>query len=72
MEKITAIVILTTIVLLCLYDIYVLAFHESKFTISVVFYHWYCRHPWFLFFAGFLCGHLFAPIRITVKQLIDK
>jgi hypothetical protein len=67
MAYVTKIVILIATIIILLYDGYVWARYGSDSTVSCVILKLSMQYPFVPFAAGVLCGHLFAPIRITNK-----
>jgi hypothetical protein len=62
-RKLTGIVVMSTVVILSLYDVYAFTEGGTEGTISHVLMTWSYAHPAFTFAFGFLCGHLFWRIR---------
>jgi hypothetical protein len=61
----TTLVILATALVLGIYDIFIGVKYGSEATISYDLWQGSCRWPTIPFAFGYLCGHLFAQMRVT-------
>ena len=62
-RKLTGSVIVVSIAILAIYDVYAYVEGGTEGTISHVIMSWSYAHPAFTFSFGFLCGHLFWRIK---------
>lgn len=69
-KKLTSIFILVGILLIAIYDVFVIFKGGTAASISMTMIKWSYKYPAFTFFAGFTCGHLFWRVR-DIKETKD-
>lgn len=67
-QQITEVLILVVAFALGIYDFVVDRLGGGEATISFVIWSWSVRYPALPFAFGFLCGHLFAQMRVMARM----
>ena len=68
MNKVTDVVLVVVIVLLCLYDLAIVSSVGAEATISRRVLYWTLQYPLIAFATGMLIGHLFCPQVIRIDR----